>query len=115
MEPVIVLLIIFGSVGAILWKYLDNRHTEKMTMIEKGVKPGDFKVPFPTWRPNPLSNLKWGLLAVFVGLGIMTANYMHDVLDWDDSVFPAMIFVFGGLSLIVFYVIASMKAKREGQ
>lgn len=113
MEPVIVTLIVFGSVGAILWKYLDARHSEKMTMIEKGVKPGDFKMPFPSFRPSPLSNLKWGLLAVFVGVGIATANYMHDVLDWDDSIFPAMIFICGGFSLIIFYVIASMKAKRE--
>ncbi|MCI0707081.1 MAG: hypothetical protein L0Y80_06340 [Ignavibacteriae bacterium] len=117
MEPVIVMLIIFGSTGLILWKWIESRHRERMTMIEKGVKPAEFKgTPLRDWfRPNPLSSLKWGMLAAFVGIGIMVATYLERNLYWNDSVYPASMLIFGGLALIVFYVIASKKMNKDGE
>ena len=117
MEPVIVMLIVFGSTGLILWKWIESRHRERMTMIEKGVKPTDFKgTPIRDWfRPNPLSSLKWGLLTMFVGIGILIATYLERSLYWNDSVYPASMLIFGGLALIIFYGIASNKMKKESE
>jgi len=115
MDFVIVMLIVFGSTGLILWKWIESRHRERITMIEKGVKPTDFKgMSFrEMFRPNPLSSLKWGMLAMFVGLGIMVATYLERNLYWNDSVYPASMLIFGGLALIVFYSIASKKMKDD--
>lgn len=86
-----------------------------MAMIEKGVNPADFKgTPFrDMFRANPLSSLKWGLLALFVGIGLMLANYLERVLYWHDSIYPASMLIFGGLALVLFYFIASKKTKYE--
>jgi len=117
MEPVIVVLIVFGSTGLIIWKFIESRHRERMSMIDKGVKPADFKGV--SWRemfrPNPLSSLKWGMLAMFVGVGIMVATYLERNMYWNDSVYPASMLIFGGLALVVFYGIASSKLKKESE
>jgi len=88
-----------------------------MSMIDKGVKPADFKGV--SWRemfrPNPLSSLKWGMLAMFVGVGIMVATYLERNMYWNDSVYPASMLIFGGLALVVFYGIASSKLKKESE
>ena len=117
MEPVIVTLIVFGSTGIILWKFMESRHREKMAMIEKGVSPADFKGMSlrDVFRLNPLSSLKWGLLAMFVGLGVFFAERMEQLFYWHDSVYPASMLMSGGLALVIFYLIAARKTKREDE
>ena len=117
MEPILVTFIVFGSVGLLVWKFLDTRHRERMTMIEKGVNPSDFKGMSlrDVFRMNPLSSLKWGLLAMFVGAGLMVATYLERNLYWHDSVYPASMLIFGGLALIIFYSIAANKLKKDSE
>ncbi len=111
MQDILAIFIVFGSVGLLIWKFLDTRHRERMTMIEKGVNPTDFKGVSvrEMFRMNPLSSLKWGLLAMFVGAGLMVATYLERTLYWHDSVYPASMLIFGGLALIIFYQIAARK------
>lgn len=116
MEPVLVVLIIFGSVGLIVWKFIESRNRERMAMIEKGTNPADFKgLPLrEMFKPNPLSNLKWGLLALFVGAGILCATWLEHVFYFHgDSIYPASMLIFGGVALVLFYFIASRKMKSE--
>ena len=109
MEEILVVFIIFGSVGAVIWKFLDGRHHERMAMIDKGVKADELKGSLPRFRISPLANLKWGLFFSSIGLGILVATYMNETLRWEESVFPSMIFLFGGAALILFYNIAKKK------
>lgn len=115
MEPIFVTFIVFGTTGLIIYRWIETRHKERIAMIEKGVNPADFKGASlkEMFRPNPLSSLKWGLLAMFVGLGLMLATYLERNLYWHDSVYPASMLIFGGLALILFYGIASRKMKQE--
>lgn len=105
----------FGGTAWVLIVYFNNRHKERMAMIEKGVNPADFKgTPFrEMFRTNPLSSLKWGLLALFVGVGLMVATYLERNLYWHDSIYPASMLIFGGLAFVLFYFIASSKMKQE--
>ena len=114
MEAFLVLVIIFGSIGAILWKFLDSRHQERMAMIEKGTKADELRGSVPRFRISPLANLKWGLFFASIGLGISVATYLDDSLGWNDSSYPAMIFLFGGAALVAFYTIAKSKIREEG-
>jgi hypothetical protein len=115
MEPVLVVLIIFGSTGLIIWRWIESRHAERIAMIEKGVTPADFKGVSvrEMLRANPLSSLKWGLLATFVGVGLIVANVLDRAYYFANSIYVASMLVFGGVALIVFYFIAARKAKQE--
>jgi len=115
MEPVLVVLTVFGSTGLIVWKWIETKHKEKMAMIEKGVSPKDFKgISIPElFKFNPLSSLKWGLLALFVGAGIMLATWLDQYMYMPDGVYPASMLILGGIGLVIFYVIASRKLRKD--
>lgn len=111
MEPIFVVFIVFGTLGLVVYTWLSARHKERMAMIEKGVSPSDFKSTSlkEVFTPNPLSSLKWGMLAMFVGIGLAVGNILDSLYYLDDSVYFASMLVFGGLSLVLFYFIASRK------
>ena len=106
---------LFGGIAAVLIVYYNNRHKERMAMIEKGVNPADFKgAPMKEWfRTNPLSSLKWGLLATFVGIGLIVASWLDRWYMMHDSIYVSCMLVAGGIALIIFYFIASKKLKQE--
>ena len=112
---VLIPIIIFGGSAVVAYKYFDGRHKERMAMIEKGTNPSDLKaLGSPKfWRFSPLTNLKWGLLAVFVGVGLITADLLHESFSVNDSIYPASMLVAGGIALVLFYAIASAKLKKD--
>ena len=108
-------IFLFGGTAAVLIIYFNNRHKERMAMIEKGVNPADFKgLPMREWfRANPLSSLKWGLLAMFVGVGLIVASWLDRWYMMHDSIYVSCMLVAGGIALIIFYFIAAKKLKQE--
>jgi hypothetical protein len=103
--------VIFGN------RYIRTR--ENMAMIEKGLDP-KFKPERP--RPAPFRNLKWGLLLVGAGVGLLVAYLLDNTLlyhighytsKWDDgefrvnganvSLYFAFIAIGGGGGLITSY------------
>ena len=108
-------IFLFGSAAAVLIVYFNSRHKERMSLIEKGLSPEILKgQPVKEWfRMNPLSSLKWGLLAVFVGLSIMFAMWLHETYDAPDGIYISSMLVAGGIALVIFYFIASKKLKQE--
>jgi hypothetical protein len=89
------------------------RHRERMTMIEKGMKAEDLKPFFEkNIRPwSPLSSLKWGIVLCAVGAAICLGLWLQDAYGMRGGGFPALIAIFGGLALVVFYFIASRKER----
>lgn len=91
-------LLVFGI------RYMSNK--EKMAMIERGIAPGDFK-PQPS-APKPFISLKFGLLLVGFGLGLLIALFMVRATGMDDDEAVAVYFgclgICGGLGLILSYV-----------
>ena len=115
MEPAAVVFIIFGSVGFVVYTWIQSRHKERIAMIEKGVKATELKGSFmpDILRPNPLSSLKWGLLAMFVGAALLIANILDRLYYFHDSVYFASMLISGGIGLIIFYFVASRRMKNE--
>jgi hypothetical protein len=113
---ILVPIFLFGGTAAVLWKYFEGRHNERMSMIEKGVNPADFKSasPLRLWQGNVLSNLKWGLLLVFAGIGLLVGQQLEYYFGFheESAVFGSML-IAGGLALIIFYVIAANKLKKD--
>jgi hypothetical protein len=117
---ILVPLTLFGGAAAVLWKYFEGRHKERMAMIEKGVTPAEFKStssminPLRLLQGNVLSNLKWGLLALFAGVGLLVGLQLENYYRFEEgSVIFGSILITGGLALIIFYIIAAKKLKKE--
>lgn len=86
------------------------RTKENLAMVEKGMNPKD-KVN----RPAPFRSLKWGLLLLGAGLGLLTAFIIEASLFTDRDMYrhhdsiPALYFsligIGGGLGLVVSYIV----------
>lgn len=104
-ELVFICLFICATALVFGIRYMSNK--EKMAMIERGIDPGT-KRPGQS-APTPFLSLKFGLLMVGLGLGIIAAflAVTNNRLDDEDAValYFGSIFVFGGIGLIVSYVI----------
>lgn len=105
MDGIIIILIAFCIVLLIvsLTYVLTNiRHKERMMLLEKGKDPNLFDTPYSRKAP-----LKWGMLLLGVGFGFFSAfildHYVFPSSFETEPVYPAMIFFFGGLGLVVFY------------
>jgi hypothetical protein len=80
-----------------------------MALIEKGADASLFN----TGKEGTKFNFGWGKFTLKIGmlfmgiaLGIMTGAIMsYTGVLYDGANYPAMIFFFGGLSLVLFYVI----------
>lgn len=110
--PIIVLLIIFGSVVTIV--YLGIRKKERMAMMEKGV---DASLFFSSKKKSS-TNLKYGLLLIGVALGILigkilatTEAFMYE----EEAAYFSMIFLFGGAALIIHYFLDKRMDKEDYQ
>ena len=88
-------------------RYLRSR--ENMAMIEKGMDP-----KLNQNRPAPFLNLKWGLLLVGAGAGLLVAFFLGEYIlyrpdkwghnDMDNpAIYFALIAMGGGLGLIASY------------
>lgn len=109
-EEMILMLTLFLSVGGLIWKWLDSMHKQKMSLIEKGMSAGDL---IGKRRPgDPLSSLKWGLLAIFVGAGLLVGIILHAQFNVVDEVTPVLGLMLGGCALVIYYGIASVKEAR---
>jgi hypothetical protein len=101
-RDVIVSIGSFAAIFGILYVYLMTRHRERMTILEKGVPTS----PFNSIRHSKFLTLKYGMLLVGVAVGILmghVATYQWGVSK--STAFLAMIFLFGGLSLVLNYMI----------
>ncbi|RYG33007.1 MAG: hypothetical protein EOO01_33650 [Chitinophagaceae bacterium] len=97
--PIVMFAGFFAMVFGI--SYLKTR--QNLAMIEKGMNPKQYAN-----RPVPYLNLKWGLLLIGAGLGLLIA-YIADmsitVIDGEENptLYFALIAIFGGLGLIASY------------
>ena len=107
LTPVLVLLIIFGFIYGIV--YLGVRRKERMTMLDRGVDPSVFN----EMRPG-MAGIRYGLLLIGVAVGILIGNILDatTVLEEEVSYF-SMIFLFGGLALVISYFLEKHQAKKE--
>ena len=83
-------------------RYLINK--EKMAMIERGINPSEGQS-----APKPFLSLKIGLLLVGLGLGLLLALFTVIATGINDdegaAVYFGCVLIFGGLGLIISYII----------
>lgn len=102
MVEILVPIALFASIFGIVWVAVSARNKERLALIEKGMDSSIFKQLGQThWRYGAL---KFGLLAIGVGIGLVIANILdvNGIMD-DEVAYFAMIFIFGGLGLLSYY------------
>jgi hypothetical protein len=109
-EELFLTVMLFLIVGGVIWKWIDSIHKQRMAMIEKGLSSVDLAIKS---RPgSPLPVLKWGLVAIFVGSGLLLGIILHRHFNVDEAVTPVLALITGGLALVVYYRVASTKIAR---
>ena len=107
------IIFFFVTVGVVVGSIIFTRHQERMGIIEKGLKAEDVKGFFHSeahqW--SPLTSLKWGMILVAVGLAIIVAMTLHNMYNVEHGIYPALIALFGGIALVVYYAIANRKER----
>jgi len=114
MEAAIVFIALIAAIFGILYIFYSTRHKERLALIEKGADASLFNTGKDGAKYGVNWNkftLKLGMLAMGIAVGIIVGAILSNagVLE-EDANYPAMIFFFGGLSLVLFYLI-DRKAK----
>ncbi len=108
MEVLVAFIAFFAMLFGIFYLFYTTRNRERLALIEKGADASLFNIGKNAGTPYSWGklSLKIGMLAVGIGIGILVAAFLGqaDVL-YEGALYPAMIFLFGGLSLVVFYLI----------
>lgn len=107
LEDILIPLSFFALVFGLAYMYWSTRHKERMSMLDKGADPSLFRSKMPSTQ---FLTLKAGLLFMGVALGVLFGNllYMNAGME-EGPAYVSMIFLFGGIGLVVGYLIQSKK------
>ena len=107
LTPVLILGVIFGSI--VMLVYLNNRKKERMSLIEKGADASIFAA-----KPESSPALKWGIFLTGLAIGLLIGNLLETFTTFRPEVaYFSMIFLFGGLGLVIYYAIEKKKERQN--
>jgi len=114
MEPFLVGILVplgaFAMIFGIVYMGITSRNRERMALIERGADP----TLFETKKKATSGTMKAGLFFFGIGLGIVVAYLLTSVGGMDeDAAYPAMIFIFGGLALVVSFLWQRKQEKED--
>jgi energy-converting hydrogenase Eha subunit C len=118
MEAILAIsLPIIISLGAFVMIVLIRRfdHQERLALIERGMDPAAFKNS-AAQKTNPAGTLRFALLAIGVGVGILAGFMLGEATAIArGTAITSMIFIFGGIGLLISYLIHIKQEKEEKQ
>ncbi len=109
MEVLVAFIAFFALIFGVMYVYYTTRNKERMALIDKGADASLFN----TGKEGRAGAYNWGkftlkvgMLFIGVALGILVGAIMSSAeLLNDGTNYTSMIFLFGGLSLVLFYII----------
>ncbi|GGH38847.1 DUF6249 domain-containing protein [Dyadobacter endophyticus] len=108
MNGVLVSVAAFLGIFGIVYVFLMTRHRERIALIEKGADASIFTDKNQAYYPT----LKFGMLFVGIALGILMGNWLDNTYDFSKGVaYMAMVFLFGGTSLILNFLVERLLNK----
>lgn len=116
LAPIFGILFTIGLPLLLVFWIIYTKHREKMRLIEKGFTPEEARKFFSESEKkprNPYGALKWGILFLFVGAGIFTANILQELYDFNDGVTFGLIMLSIGLGFVVYYLLVRGKLSDE--
>ncbi|HHJ09579.1 MAG TPA: hypothetical protein ENK25_01645 [Bacteroidetes bacterium] len=111
---IIIPTVLFATIFGIFYVWFITRNKERMALIEKGA---DASVFFSKKRPNRRSTvLGLGMFLLGIALGILIGALLANYTMLSEGVaYSSMVFFFGGLSLIVFYLIDKKQSVKKDE
>lgn len=112
MESILGIIFVFGSIPAIIiaTSYFRNRRIERMAMIASNTDAGHFREG--ETRPKHYQTMKYGMLMIGLAIGILMGTVLDaNTLLHETAAYLSMVLTFGGISLVVFYVLFKNKKK----
>jgi RsiW-degrading membrane proteinase PrsW (M82 family) len=115
MKEVLTVALVFGSVFGIIYVFLMMRNKERMALIEKGADASLFyhekEAKLFNWSWAKFT-LKIGVLLMGIAAGVFLSELLVKVTEMrEPAIFLSMIPFFGGLSLLLYYLIVDRKSK----
>jgi hypothetical protein len=87
------------------------QNMERLAMIEKGVDPQFLNMRQPA---NTSWSLRLALLLIGSGTGLLMGNFLERILNLQEEVaYFSMLFIFGGIGLMISYIIEEKKLKER--
>jgi hypothetical protein len=111
MEVLVAFIAFFATVFGMYYVGINTRNKERMALIEKGADASLFNTgkeqSFLNWGKF---TLKIGMLFMGIALGIIVGSLLDEQgTMMSGPAYVSMIFLFGGLSLVLFYIIDRKK------
>ena len=101
----------FAMVFGIVYVAVSSRNRERMALIERGADPMLFEAKK---KVNNNGTMKVGLFFLGIGLGVVVAYLVSSGGGMDEgAAYPSMIFIFGGLALIVSHLWERKQEKED--
>lgn len=105
-SEVIVVPIIFFSVGAVVLSYIYFRYKERSTIIERGLSTEQMMALYNSKRKkDPLLLLKIGIVVFFFGLGIGSGTLLAEYTGYEEWI-AFLIFTSTGVGFIVAFFVS---------
>ena len=96
------------------------QNMERMAMIERDMKPDDFKTAWQMPKGDPYRHIRIACTAIGIGVGLFVGTILKSIFTYHTNggtILAGMIFIFGGAGLLIGYL-AQMKlqekARKEG-
>ncbi len=102
-EDIFIPLIIFATIFGVSYVYLTTRNKERLALIERGADASLFNSGKKRGMGSIVLNL--ALLAIGIGIGVLVGAGLNQTGMDEDVSFPASIFIFGGLGLVVSFFV----------
>ncbi|MDZ7613998.1 MAG: DUF6249 domain-containing protein [Flavobacteriaceae bacterium] len=100
---ILIPFIVFSAIFGIFYVFITTRNKERMALIEKGADASLFATKSKSYTNM---TLKFGMLALGIGIGILAGSILATYTVLPEPVpYFSMIFLFGGLGLILNYLI----------
>ena len=111
-EEILIPIALFASITFILYSYFRYRYMERQAILEKGMTSDEIKEIFKKHTKERVSDgtglAKWGIILIAIGLAILIGTY------FSDEVMMALIFIFPGVGMLLYYnLIAKKSAKTK--
>lgn len=110
MEGILIVLTIFGCIFGSVYVYLTTRNKERLALIANGANAELFKT-----KSNVGSgylSFKIGLFLIGIAFGIGCGYFLHESGMDEGPAFLSMIFLFGGIGLVVSFLLQGKFEKK---
>jgi hypothetical protein len=94
----------FALVFGVFYLYITTRHKQRLALIEKGADASIFGMA-STGKSGRYWTISTGLFFVGIGVGVLMGNVLANAGLLEAVSYISMIFIFGGLSLLISYLL----------